>query len=215
MGRRSPSPAWKTFDASARKSFHSVLCHLLHTEFPGIFGPAITKLFADKIDELYARFHPPASRFRVGQVLGRLSPWTAYRVETSGSKTPGLSRSFSIWSQPRTSMRRRPQVRAGRPGQQDRPPLHTGSCSGRGPQSGRRSVNASHEPKLHLKGDLGARARRRRHRPASRHCPRHGPVGHPQGHYLLQATGRTEAHQPGRGGDVSQPRRSRILCSML
>ncbi len=48
-------------------------------------------------------------------------------------------------------------------------------------RAGRRRVNASHEPKLHLKGDLGARARRRRHRPASRHRPRHGPVGHPQG----------------------------------
>jgi len=69
MGRRSPSPAWKTFDASGRKSFHSALCHLLQTEFPGVFGPAITKLFADKIDELYARFHPPSSHFRVGQVL--------------------------------------------------------------------------------------------------------------------------------------------------
>jgi hypothetical protein len=76
MGRRSPSPACKTFDASARKSFHSALCHLLHTEFPGVFGPAITKLLADKIDELYARFHPPASQFRVGQVL-----WAAVAVD--------------------------------------------------------------------------------------------------------------------------------------
>jgi hypothetical protein len=76
MGRRSPSPAWKTFDASARKSFHSALCHLLQTEFPGVFGPAITKLFADKIDELYARFHPPSSHFRVGQVL-----WAAVAVD--------------------------------------------------------------------------------------------------------------------------------------
>lgn len=69
MGRRTPSPAWKTFDASARKTFQSALCHLLNTEFPGIFGPAITKLFADKIDELYARFHPPATHFKVGQFL--------------------------------------------------------------------------------------------------------------------------------------------------
>ncbi len=69
MGRRSPSPPSKSFDASARKSFHSALCHLLQTEFPGVFGPAITKLFADKIDELYARFHPPSKHFRVGQVL--------------------------------------------------------------------------------------------------------------------------------------------------
>lgn len=76
MGRRSPSPPWRTFEASARKSFHSALCHLLHTEFPGVFGPAITKLFADKIDELYARFHPPASQFRVGQIL-----WAAVAVD--------------------------------------------------------------------------------------------------------------------------------------
>ena len=60
----------------ARKSFHSALCHLLHSEFPGIFGPAITNLFADKIDELYARFHPPAGHFRVGQVL-----WAAVAVD--------------------------------------------------------------------------------------------------------------------------------------
>jgi hypothetical protein len=76
MGRRSPSPPWKTFDASARKTFHSALCHLLNTEFPGVFGPAISKLLADKIDELYARFHPPASHFRVGQVL-----WAAVAVD--------------------------------------------------------------------------------------------------------------------------------------
>jgi hypothetical protein len=76
MGRRSPSRAENTFDASRRKSFHSALCHLLHSEFPGIFGPAITKLFADKIDELYMRFHPPASRFRVGQAL-----WAAVAVD--------------------------------------------------------------------------------------------------------------------------------------
>ena len=76
MSRRSPSPPWKTFAASARKSFRSAVCHLLHSEFPGVFGPAITSLLADKIDELYARFHPPASRFRVGQVL-----WVAVAVD--------------------------------------------------------------------------------------------------------------------------------------
>jgi hypothetical protein len=76
MGRRSPSRPEDTYDASRRKSFHSALCHLLYTEFPGVFGPAITKLFADKIDELYARFHPPASRFRIGQIL-----WAAVAVD--------------------------------------------------------------------------------------------------------------------------------------
>ena len=118
MGRRSPSPAWKSFDASARKSFHRRrLCHLLHTEFPGVFGPAITKLLADKIDELYARFHPPASRFESVRFSGRLSRSTTYRVETRGSRTPGSSGSSLIWSQLRTSMRRRPRVHAGRPGE--------------------------------------------------------------------------------------------------
>ena len=34
-----------------------------------IFGPAITRLFADKIDELYERFHPPRSRFKLGQIF--------------------------------------------------------------------------------------------------------------------------------------------------
>jgi hypothetical protein len=76
MGRRAPSRPENTYDASRRKSFHSALCHLLHTEFPGVFGPAITTLFADKIDELYARFHPPVSRFRVGQIL-----WAAVAVD--------------------------------------------------------------------------------------------------------------------------------------
>lgn len=60
----------------ARKSFHSALCHLLGSEFPGVFGPAIARLLADKIDELFARFHPPTSRLRAGQVL-----WTGVAVD--------------------------------------------------------------------------------------------------------------------------------------
>ena len=69
MVKRFP-PCYRAYDASERKTFKSALCHLLQTEFPGIFGPAITRLFAHKIDELYDRFHPPVSRFKVGQVLG-------------------------------------------------------------------------------------------------------------------------------------------------
>jgi DNA-binding CsgD family transcriptional regulator len=57
------------FAANARKNFHSALQQFLHTEFPGVFGPTVTRLFADRVDELYERFHPPLSRFRVGQVL--------------------------------------------------------------------------------------------------------------------------------------------------
>jgi hypothetical protein len=59
----------RPYAANERKTFKSALCHLLQTEFPGVFGPTITVLFADRIDELYERFHPPASRFKMGQVL--------------------------------------------------------------------------------------------------------------------------------------------------
>ena len=55
--------------ANTRKNFHSALQHFLHTEFPGLFGPTVTSLFAERLDELYERFHPPRSRFQVGQVL--------------------------------------------------------------------------------------------------------------------------------------------------
>jgi len=64
-----PSTYAHVYDASKRKTFHSALCHLLQTEFPGIFGPAVTRLFADKIDALYEPFHPPRSRVQAGQVF--------------------------------------------------------------------------------------------------------------------------------------------------
>lgn len=66
----------QTYDASKRKTFRSTLCHLLQTEFPGVFGPAVTRLFADKIDALYERFHPPRSRLHAGQVL-----WAAVAID--------------------------------------------------------------------------------------------------------------------------------------
>lgn len=75
MGVRSDE-RWEPYDASDRKTFHSALCRLLHTEFPGVFGPLITNLFAEKIGELYDRFHPPGSRFKVGQVL-----WAAVAID--------------------------------------------------------------------------------------------------------------------------------------
>jgi hypothetical protein len=80
MGIRS-SPGWHPYDASDRKTFKSALCHLLHTEFPGIFGPTISRLFAEKIDELYERFHPPRSRFKSGQVL-----WTGVAIDDPPSR---------------------------------------------------------------------------------------------------------------------------------
>jgi Protein of unknown function (DUF1670) len=80
MGIRS-APGSQPYDASDRKTFKSSLCHLLHTEFPGIFGPTISHLFADKIDELYERFHPPHSRFTAGQVL-----WTGVAIDDPPSR---------------------------------------------------------------------------------------------------------------------------------
>jgi Protein of unknown function (DUF1670) len=80
MGIRS-SPGWHPYDASDRKTFKSALCYLLHTEFPGIFGPTISRLFADKIDELYERFHPARSRFQSGQVL-----WTGVAIDDPPSR---------------------------------------------------------------------------------------------------------------------------------
>jgi hypothetical protein len=80
MGIRS-SQGWNPYDASGRKTFKSALCHLLHTEFPGIFGPTISSLFADKIDELFERFHPPGSRFKAGQVL-----WTGVAIDDPPSR---------------------------------------------------------------------------------------------------------------------------------
>lgn len=62
-------PQSPTYAANRRKTFHSTLCHLLQTEFPGTFGPAVTRLFADRINELYERCHPSLRRVKVGQVL--------------------------------------------------------------------------------------------------------------------------------------------------
>src|SRR5262245_27743176 len=73
---KNSAQGWGYYDASERKTFKSALCHLLQTEFPGIFGPTITRLFAEKIDELYQRFHPPAGHVRVGQLL-----WSAVALD--------------------------------------------------------------------------------------------------------------------------------------
>src|SRR5262249_50584662 len=45
-------------------------------EFPGVFGPAITRLFADKISEIVGRFLPPQTCFKMGQIF-----WTAVAVD--------------------------------------------------------------------------------------------------------------------------------------
>jgi hypothetical protein len=75
MSERS-SPAANSYDANDRKTFKSALGRLLQTEFPGVFGPLISRLFTDKIDEMYARFHPPRQNFTVGQIL-----WVGVAVE--------------------------------------------------------------------------------------------------------------------------------------
>lgn len=77
------NPRSGNYAASARKTFHSMLCHLLQTEFPGTFGPAVTQLFADRIHELHERCHPPLSRVKVGQVL-----WLAVAAD----ERPGRSK---------------------------------------------------------------------------------------------------------------------------
>jgi len=80
MGIR-PSSGCRPYEASDRKTFKGALCHLLQTEFPGIFGPAVTRLFADKIDQLYERFHPPRSRFALGQLF-----WAGVAIDDPPSR---------------------------------------------------------------------------------------------------------------------------------
>jgi hypothetical protein len=70
------------YQTSDRKTFKSALCNLLQVEFPGIFGPMVTDLFAQKIDELYERFHPPRSRLKPGQVL-----WTGVAIDDPPSRS--------------------------------------------------------------------------------------------------------------------------------
>jgi hypothetical protein len=75
MNKR-PSTRRQSYDATERKTFRSSLCHLLQSEFPGVFGPAVTRLLSECIDQLYERFHPPGARFRAGQCL-----WIAVAVD--------------------------------------------------------------------------------------------------------------------------------------
>lgn len=80
MNKRPPTRR-HSYDATERKTFRSSLCHLLQSEFPGVFGPAVTQLFSQSIDQLYERFHPPASRFTAGQCL-----WIAVAVDDLPSR---------------------------------------------------------------------------------------------------------------------------------
>jgi hypothetical protein len=75
MNKR-PTTRRHSYDAIERKTFRNSLCHLLQTEFPGVFGPSVTRLFSESIDQLYERFHPPGSRFASGQCL-----WIAVAVD--------------------------------------------------------------------------------------------------------------------------------------
>ena len=70
------SPPGAEFGPTARKTFHSALGQLLQKEFPRTFGPQVTRLFADRVDELCEKFHPPRSRLKMGQVL-----WVAVAVD--------------------------------------------------------------------------------------------------------------------------------------
>ena len=80
MNKRPPTRR-HSYDAIERKTFRNSLCHLLQTEFPGVFGPAVTRLFSESIDQLYERFHPPGSRFAGGQCL-----WIAVAVDDPGTE---------------------------------------------------------------------------------------------------------------------------------
>jgi hypothetical protein len=59
----------KTFSSSARKTFHHALAHLWKTEFPGLFGPAVTELFATQVEQLFQKFYPPRERVGWGQLV--------------------------------------------------------------------------------------------------------------------------------------------------
>lgn len=59
----------KVFSTSARKTFHHALTHLLKREFPGIFGPAVTELFATQVEQLFQKFHPLRDRVGWGQIV--------------------------------------------------------------------------------------------------------------------------------------------------
>lgn len=66
----------KIFSSSARKTFHYALTHLLKTEFPGLFGPAVTELFASQVEQLFQKFHPLRERVGWGQMV-----WLAVAVD--------------------------------------------------------------------------------------------------------------------------------------
>jgi hypothetical protein len=63
------APGIPNYASCQRKTFHSALAHFLQTEFPAVFGPAVTQLFAERVDALYEQFHPPRSRLTFGQVV--------------------------------------------------------------------------------------------------------------------------------------------------
>ena len=67
--RKPPTSHSRSYDANERKTFCSAVSHLLHTDFPGVFGREIARIFAERINQVYERFHLPRSRFKVGQVL--------------------------------------------------------------------------------------------------------------------------------------------------
>src|SRR6185295_9374671 len=71
----------QTYQASRRKNFNSLLRYLLRKEFPGTFGPAIARLFADKVEELHLKCHPPLSRVKAGQIL-----WLAVAADERPSR---------------------------------------------------------------------------------------------------------------------------------
>ena len=76
MKNKSASNNARNFSAQERKSFHSALRHLLQTEFPGLFGPAVTELFATQVEQLFQKCHPARDRLAWGQLV-----WLAVAID--------------------------------------------------------------------------------------------------------------------------------------
>jgi hypothetical protein len=68
-----PASHAHVYDASKRKASAARSAACCRPSSPSFFGPTVTQRFADKIDALFERFHPPRSRLKAGQVfwLGR------------------------------------------------------------------------------------------------------------------------------------------------
>lgn len=203
MGMRS-AQGWNPYDSSGRKTFKSALCHLLHTEFPGVFGPTISGLFAEKIDELFERFHPPRSRFKAGQVF-----WTGVAVDDPPSRDKRIEHTRLVPVvlnlvtpddiETAKAKERRSVTRGTKIVRLFRQAHEQGAVLGHADVSLLLNMSISrlsayvigHECDGPIDSSAG-------------HHSRHGPLGHTQGDHLLQEPGGKETNQPSCLRDVPQ-----------